>query len=492
MEKNRCRHVRSSSTGTLRDTAESSSYSRLSVAIRSCSNPRTSILDSSEASSCRTSFGPISSIDGLEVRVSFRNSESLDAMVTQDKEAIFTVQELARCSNEMRKAFQKDRKGWRKRLLSRLSHDEEEKSQEELECWIFNHFKSQFQLQTVADARKVFKSMLDCGFLKEHRVLSDLSGIYSSTTFSSEPHPRNQILINAEVDEVKTEGALKDPVLIAFNLLNALKRVYKQTIDGGDSKLFFDPQSIPSLHPPSYKRILNLGMQLKNAQLSYLQTDEEKIAFFVNLYNALLLHSLIIAGTLPFLNSSNGSEFIAMERRVAYQVGSLIFSLSDIKHGILRAHDHFPIFDDKEHKCFYPSAFPTSDPRSQLRISCSETSTIFMLSDLTQSGPRIFTIDRENVRQDAQRAMQCFLKDRVDVFADEGTPFTKLVVKLPRIFKWYSKDYGKTPIGILDWLARNHWDIVIRSQIADFLTVRAISLIFDEHDWNFDLTSIEA
>jgi hypothetical protein len=56
-----------------------------------------------------------------------------------------------------------------------------------------------------------------------------------------------------------------------------------------------------------------------------------KIAFFVNLYNALVIHGFVVVGP-----PTNLYQRLFFYNHTCYSVGGLVYSLNDIEHGILR------------------------------------------------------------------------------------------------------------------------------------------------------------
>lgn len=60
-------------------------------------------------------------------------------------------------------------------------------------------------------------------------------------------------------------------------------------------------------------------------------TREESISFFINIFNALFIHAVMVSG--GDIEGKIGYSFYTTN---CYQIGGYLFSLADIKHGILR------------------------------------------------------------------------------------------------------------------------------------------------------------
>ncbi|KAL9645476.1 hypothetical protein ABK040_002672 [Willaertia magna] len=111
--------------------------------------------------------------------------------------------------------------------------------------------------------------------------------------------------------------------------------------------------------------------------LDLLKTDEEKIAFFINAYNMLLIHAVIVAGSLPQVEITN----VMFYRRTRYNIGGHLFSLQDIFGGILQANIM---------RCLiYGRAFKKDDPRLKYIPSATFPEAYFGLINLSKYSPRL-------------------------------------------------------------------------------------------------------
>ena len=66
-------------------------------------------------------------------------------------------------------------------------------------------------------------------------------------------------------------------------------------------------------------------------RLETLETDAEKLAFYINLYNVLSMHGVIARGV-----ERSVMEIPSFFRTTAYRVGKYVLTLDDIESGILR------------------------------------------------------------------------------------------------------------------------------------------------------------
>ncbi len=58
----------------------------------------------------------------------------------------------------------------------------------------------------------------------------------------------------------------------------------------------------------------------------------ERVALFINVYNALVIHATIVYG-----RPTNTLARLAFFAHAAYRIGPYKFTLNDIEHGVLRA-----------------------------------------------------------------------------------------------------------------------------------------------------------
>ena len=116
-----------------------------------------------------------------------------------------------------------------------------------------------------------------------------------------------------------------------------------------------------------------LAAELKALDWSYLKDHEdERKAFFINLYNVQMIHALAAQETLPAVPL----KVQGMWSRFAYNVGGLLFTLDEIEHGILRCNkghpnDNKPKFTDDARKAL---VLKHLDPRIHFALNCGAQS----------------------------------------------------------------------------------------------------------------------
>ncbi len=164
-------------------------------------------------------------------------------------------------------------------------------------------------------------------------------------------------------------------------------------------------------------------------------------AFWINLYNALVLHASILS------NADNKSSLLEQPRffkSFAYQVQfrgqELALNLDEIEHGVLRQNRRaffgWPVF--KKNDLRLQLVLPT-DARIHFALNCGAVSC-----------PAIRSYDGANLDQQLNIATAAYLQD-VQVNGQ--------VVFLPKLFYWYSQDFGGNQKRILDFVRQHRTDL---------------------------------
>jgi len=162
-------------------------------------------------------------------------------------------------------------------------------------------------------------------------------------------------------------------------------------------------------------------------------TEEMKKPFFINLYNACLIHGYVRLGV-PASTLTRMKFF----SESSYRIGEHVFCLDDIEHGILRSNSKNPLTSN--------SQFPAGDSRIALCVQKVDPRIHFALVCGAKSCPpiRIFTPD--NCERALDLAATNFCKNNVK-FEDE-------VILLSMIFKWYGLDFADDTNGVLKFILK--------------------------------------
>lgn len=141
-------------------------------------------------------------------------------------------------------------------------------------------------------------------------------------------------------------------------------------------------------------------------------------AFWINLYNVLVMHGNVIA--LPEDSPESRQRFFT--GGVAYRVGPYDLSLDDIEHGILRRSRDARGFDETLMEAFDVGNRPPFDNRIHFAINCG-----------ARSCPPVKIFNSKTLDADLSAAAAAFCGSEISVSDD--------VVTLSRLFMWYRTDF---------------------------------------------------
>lgn len=215
-----------------------------------------------------------------------------------------------------------------------------------------------------------------------------------------------------------------------------------------------------------YQDFLKLSNNLKNMNLAGLARREERIAFWINLYNVIVIHGVIALGI-----RDSVKEVWNFFRRVYYQIGNHNFSPDDIEHGILRGNRRPP------YSLF--QRFRGEDPRLNFIVEPLDPRIHFTLVCGSSSCPFIDVYTPENLEEELTMASQTFINSGGAVLDR-----SRRSLSLSRIFKWYARDFGATQAERLRFITRyldNQQDRAIIEDQAD-----SLSISYQNYDWRLN------
>lgn len=163
----------------------------------------------------------------------------------------------------------------------------------------------------------------------------------------------------------------------------------------------------------------------------------ERIAFWINLYNALVLDAVI---ALRVQNSVTeqwaGFKFF---RQAAYMVDGKRVSCDDIEHGILRGNRGHPFLPGAQFR------HAPRDPRRAWMIEPPDPRIHFALNCASRSCPPIRVYSAERLEMQLELAANHFIAAETRISPETNTLF------LSSIFKWFQADFGGRE-GVMDFL----------------------------------------
>ncbi len=217
----------------------------------------------------------------------------------------------------------------------------------------------------------------------------------------------------------KTIALQTDKELLDIRLKKLASLIYAEALDASTGNVDY----IRLKDSQAYKEYQQLTRQLPLFDLSTLVRREQKLAFWLNLYNALVIDGIIYHGIGKTVN-----EMIGFFRHTAYNIGDYRFCLDDIEHGILRA--------NAGHLLIPGPQFVKDDPRRAFVLNRIDYRIHFALVCGAVSCPPINFYDAENIDAQLDLATQNFLEENVEVDTHDS------VIRLSKLLQWYSEDFG--------------------------------------------------
>ncbi|GAB1604713.1 uncharacterized protein LOC115223425 [Argonauta hians] len=183
-----------------------------------------------------------------------------------------------------------------------------------------------------------------------------------------------------------------------------------------------------------FKQYKKLTLQLQRVQFRY-ESEDQRLAFFINVYNALVIHGIIHFG--PPTNIVTRYNFF---NKACYIIGGYSYSLREIENGVLRANETGIGMLTKP--------FQRTDPRLRVCMPYVNPCIHFALVCGAKGCPPISIYSAEEIHDQLELAAGLFLENDENLIVDTE----KKQVKLSLLFKWYKKDFHNTDKGLLEWV----------------------------------------
>jgi GH15 family glucan-1,4-alpha-glucosidase len=216
----------------------------------------------------------------------------------------------------------------------------------------------------------------------------------------------------------------------------------------------------------AYRNYIRLSGELQVIDLDEIAGRDEQIAFWINLYNVIVIHAVIELGIRDSVR-----EVANFFGRVRYRIGDMLFSPDDIEHGILRGNRRPP------GSLFRP--FRESDPRLAHSIEPMDPRIHFCLVCASSSCPPIEVYTAARIEREMSIAGETFLNAGGAVVDRSGGR-----VLLSRIFKWYGADFGDSLRERMLFVAgylHDHED-------REYLQKKAgtVRVVYQDYDWRLN------
>jgi GH15 family glucan-1,4-alpha-glucosidase len=211
----------------------------------------------------------------------------------------------------------------------------------------------------------------------------------------------------------------------------------------------------------AYQNHLTLSKKLNAFDLSLLKTDQQKKAFWINIYNI-----IIIQGVIELDVQNSVKEVSNFFRRISYNIGGYNFTPDNIEFGILRKNAAHPLLKLREFGWF--------DKRKKLQIEKADPRIHFALVCASSSCPPIEFYHPEKIDEQLDLAARSFLNRRGAVLDKE-----KKILYLSQIFMWFKSDFGDVVKFILPYLNEETQKYIQANR-------RDLKIDYLPYDWNLN------
>ncbi len=172
-----------------------------------------------------------------------------------------------------------------------------------------------------------------------------------------------------------------------------------------------------------FRQVIECARRLHGVELARLNGRDARLAFWINVYDALVVHGIVALGIRGTVR-----EFWNFFGRVSYRVEGIVLSLDDIEHGILRGNRRRampPWRPFGRHDGRRALALDLVDPRIHFAINCG-----------ARSCPPVGTYRASGIDGQLELAARNFVNQEV-ALDSRGR------VECSKIFKWYRSDFGR-------------------------------------------------
>ncbi|MCF8061185.1 MAG: DUF547 domain-containing protein [Deltaproteobacteria bacterium] len=264
------------------------------------------------------------------------------------------------------------------------------------------------------------------------------------------------VLNEGEPKEAVPEGEL------ARRLKTAMNRLRGAFFNVPEGRVQYEKMKRSDL----YEEYRNLTLNLQDFSPHRLGRREEKTAFWINLYNVIVIHGVIELGIRDSVR-----EVRNFFQRIAYRVGSYEFTPDDIEHGILRGNKRPPHSLTKE--------LGAGDPRLAFRLPGVDPRIHFALVCASASCPPIEVYTADDLDRQLTESGRTFLNGggiQIDRAAE--------TIRLSKVFHWYKDDFGKGKEERLRFIA----PFLYRDEDRDFLLERGgrCRIEYMTYDWHLN------
>jgi GH15 family glucan-1,4-alpha-glucosidase len=266
------------------------------------------------------------------------------------------------------------------------------------------------------------------------------------------------LLGSAVLNEGKTSGeaAAERP---ARAMKRAMNVVRGQFYDGHAQRIDYAAMR----GSEAYAAFRSLAAQLADFDPAELGTDAERIAFWTNVFNTLVIHGVIELGI-----ESSVKEVPRFFECIRYRVGGEVYAAADIEHGILRANAVPPYRLRRRLR--------GADPRRRAMVRTVDPRIHFALVCASRTCPPIEAYDAERIDEQLDAAARTFINATSALEGD--------ALHVSEIFRWYRQDFGAAPDAVAQTVARYLYDRDAAARLER--DAGRVRLVYTPYDWRLN------
>lgn len=217
---------------------------------------------------------------------------------------------------------------------------------------------------------------------------------------------------------------------------------------------------------PLWAKFKQMATQLQRVDVEKL-SDDEKLAFFINIYNVLVIHATVEKGV-----PTNNLQRYKFFSGTSYLIGGYTLSLNDIENGILRS-------NRSSMATLYMKPFASSDPRMMIILPQVDPRIHFALNCGAKSCPPIKTFSGAEVQSQLNLAANAYLENDDALIVDVENNS----VQLSKLFQWYEVDFGTSKEEVLEWIRDHLAEPDKKKQVEEVLTKGDFTVSYLHYDW---------
>eukprot|EP01083_Nonionella_stella_P006307 18345_1 len=251
----------------------------------------------------------------------------------------------------------------------------------------------------------------------------------------------------------------RDATVLGHKIRARILEMYNEFLSSDGSSVDYEGLSKSEL----FEKYCALTEDLQNCDVFSLE-HHEKLAFWINIYNALVIHGRVVNGQ-PKGHFQRAASF----RNTKYNIGGYEYSLDDMENGVLRA--------NRPGSGKFQKQFSSDDPRIEAMVNQVDPRIHFTLVCGAKSCPPIKLFNADSIDEDLNLATEAFLDDETFIDVKNGE-FT-----VSMILKWYRTDFGRNDMEVMKFVQR-FMPEKKQAQLDSILNSASFRLKYTPYDWD--------